>query len=411
MRAATWHGRRDIRVETVPDPGIQDPTDAIIRVTSTGLCGSDLHLYEMLGPFMSPGDILGHEPMGIVEEVGSALDGVESIAPGTRVVVPGNIACGRCFMCQRGLQSQCETTQVRSEEKGAALYGYTCLYGSVPGAQAQYLRVPHADYGLIPVRPGPPDDRFVYLSDVLPTAWQAVAYAEVPTDGSLVVIGLGPVGQMCCRVAMHRGIPRVIAIERVPDRIARARALGVEVIDLEAGEDPVAAIRAMTHGRGPDSVIDAVGMEAEGAPVTKAFQLATSYLPGRVAAPLMERLGVDRLPALHMAIDLVRRGGTVSIIGVYSGMVDPMPMMVLFDKQVRVHMGQVNVRRWLDDLLPLVEEGDPLGLEAFASDHLPLESAPGAYGRFQRKEGGTFKVLFDPWAQAGGDGAALAVGA
>src|SRR5687767_10251910 len=202
MKAVTWHGKRDVRVDTVPDPSIQEPTDAIVRITSSGICGSDLHLYEILAPFMGEGDILGHEPMGIVEEVGSA---VTDIAPGDRVVIPFQIACGSCFMCGEGLHTQCETTQVREENMGAALFGYTKLYGQVPGAQAEFLRVPQAHFGPIKVPEGPPDDRFVYLSDVLPTAWQAVVYADIPPGGSVAVLGLGPIGQMCARIARHRG--------------------------------------------------------------------------------------------------------------------------------------------------------------------------------------------------------------
>src|SRR4051794_198661 len=198
MRALAWHGKRDVRVDTVPDPAIEEPTDAIVRITTTAICGSDLHLYEVLGPFLSEGDILGHEPMGVVEEVGAE---VTNLRPGDRVVVPFNISCGHCYMCNTGLQSQCETTQVREHGTGAALFGYTKLYGEVPGGQAEYLLVPQAQYGPIKVPDGPPDDRFVYLSDVLPTAWQAFEYADVPDGGALLVMGLGPIGDMSCRVA------------------------------------------------------------------------------------------------------------------------------------------------------------------------------------------------------------------
>ena len=229
MRAVVWHGRRDVRTEIVPDPVIQEPTDAIIRVTTSGLCGSDLHLYEIMGAFMTPGDILGHEPMGIVEAVGS---GVSNLAVGDRVVVPFNIACGHCFMCGQGLQSQCETTQVHEHGCGAALFGYTKLYGQVPGGQAELLRVPHADYGPIKVPKGPPDDRFVFLSDVLPTAWQAVQYADISKSGTLVVLGLGPIGDMCSRIAMHRGAAKVIGVDLVDERLERARSRGVDVLNL-----------------------------------------------------------------------------------------------------------------------------------------------------------------------------------
>lgn len=276
MRAVTWQGNHDVRVETVPDPQIERPTDAIVRVTSSGICGSDLHLYEVLGAFIDPGDILGHEPMGIVEEVGSE---VKNIAAGDRVVIPFNISCGHCYMCEKNLQSQCETTQVHEYDTGAAFLGYTKLYGQVPGGQAEFLRVPQAQYGPIKVPKGPPDDRFVYLSDVLPTAWQAVEYANVPEGETVLVLGLGPIGEMSTRVAQHRGAGKVIAVDLVPERLERARAHGVEVLDLEEVDDLGEAVREMTGGRGPISVIDAVGMEAHGAPVAKlAHALAGCFL-------------------------------------------------------------------------------------------------------------------------------------
>jgi threonine dehydrogenase-like Zn-dependent dehydrogenase len=395
MRAVTWHGKRDVRVDTVPDPAIEHPTDAIVRITSTGICGSDLHLYEVLGPFMSEGDVLGHEPMGIVEEVGAE---VTQIAPGDRVVIPFNISCGHCFMCEGGLQSQCETTQVREEGKGAALFGYTKLYGQVPGGQAEFLRVPQAHYGPIKVPEGPPDDRFVYLSDVLPTAWQALEYANVPDGGSLLVLGLGPIGEMVTRLAIQKGVVDIIgAIDLVPDRLERARSRGVQVFDLGEHDDLRGAILAATDGRGPDSVVDAVGMEAHGSPVATIAHQITGYLPDAIAQRLMQTGGVDRLAALNFAIDVVRRGGTISLSGVYGGMADPLPMMTLFDKQITVRMGQANVKRWIDDIMPLLTgDDDPLGVEQFASHRLPLDAAPEAYERFQRKEDGHFKVLLQP---------------
>jgi threonine dehydrogenase-like Zn-dependent dehydrogenase len=394
MRAVTWHGRRDVRVDTVPDPAIEHPTDAIVRVTSTGICGSDLHLYEVMGPFMSEGDVLGHEPMGIVEEVGSEVGQIE---PGDRVVIPFNISCGRCFMCDAGLQSQCETTQVRDEGKGAALFGYTKLYGQVPGGQAELLRVPQAQYGPIKVPEGPPDDRFVYLSDVLPTAWQAVEYADVPDGGSLLVLGLGPIGEMSTRIAQHRGVERVIAVDLVPERLERARSHGVDALDSNEHEDLRAVVLDQTGDRGPDAVIDAVGMEAHGAPVAKFAHQITGMLPDALARKLMQTGGIDRLAALNFAIDVVRRGGTISLSGVYGGMADPLPMLTLFDKQIQLRMGQANVKRWIDDLLPLVGgDEDPLGVEDFATHRLPLEAAPEAYERFQRKQDNHFKVLLQP---------------
>ncbi|GAA3965376.1 alcohol dehydrogenase catalytic domain-containing protein [Thermobifida alba] len=391
MRALTWHGPRDVRVETVPDPSVQEPTDAVIRVTSSGLCGSDLHLYEVLAPFMHEGDLLGHEPMGVVEEVGSEVTGLR---PGDRVVVPFQIACGHCFMCEQGLQTQCETTQVREQGMGARLFGYTSLYGAVPGAQAEFLRVPHADYGPIRVPEGPPDDRFVYLSDVLPTAWQAVRYAAVPPGGSLAVLGLGPIGDMCCRIAQHLGVEQVFGVDVVPERLDRAARRGVSTFRFD--DHTVEEIRERTGGRGPDAVIDAVGMEAHGAPAARAAQRLATRLPRGMGTRLMSTAGVDRLTALLTAIDLVRRGGTVSLSGVYGGMVDPLPMLTLFDKQIQVRMGQANVRRWVDEIMPLLTDDDPLGVDSFATHRLPLAEAPRAYAAFQRKAGGMVKTLFQP---------------
>ncbi|MEV5508071.1 zinc-dependent alcohol dehydrogenase [Streptomyces orinoci] len=396
MRALTWHGKRDVRVDTVADPRVEEPTDVIVRITSTGICGSDLHLYEILGPFMTPGDILGHEPMGIVEETGPE---VTALAPGDRVVVPFNISCGTCAMCGQGLQSQCETTQVRSQGKGAALFGYSKLYGSVPGGQAEFLRVPFGNTLPVKVPHGPPDERFLYLSDVLPTAWQAVEYAAVPPGGSLAVLGLGPIGDMAARIALHRGAQRVIGVDLVPERLSRAQARGVTTLDLrqhDGADVLVEALRELTDGRGPDAVIDAVGMEAHGSAVAQTGQRLVGLLPDAWAEKLMTTAGVDRLAALHTAVKAVRRGGTVSVVGVYGGMADPLPMMVMFDKQLQLRMGQANVRRWVDDILPLLTDADPLGVEGFATHVLPLEDGPKAYETFQRKQDGMVKTLLRP---------------
>jgi threonine dehydrogenase-like Zn-dependent dehydrogenase len=394
MKAVTWQGKRDVRVETVPDPAIQQPTDAIVRVTSTCICGSDLHLYEVLGAFMHAGDVLGHEAMGVVEDVGGSTG---ELRVGDRVVVPFQSSCGHCWMCRHGLYSQCETTQVRDQGTGAALFGYSRLYGQVPGGQAEYLRVPQAQFTHVVVPDGPPDERFVFLSDVLPTSWQAVEYADVRPGGSLVVLGLGPIGDMCCRIALHRGAGSVIGVDLVPERLQRVAARGVRVLDLrEHASDLVDVVRELTDGRGPDAVIDAVGMEAHGSPVTRATQQMAAMLPSAIAAPLMKKAGIDRLAALHMAIDLVRRGGTVSVSGVYGGMLDPMPMMQLFDKQVQLRMGQANVKRWTDDILPLLTDADPLGVDGFATHHLRLDQAPEAYDMFQKKTDGCVKVVLSP---------------
>jgi threonine dehydrogenase-like Zn-dependent dehydrogenase len=323
---------------------------------------------------------------------------VNDVARGYGVVIPFQIACGHCFMCEQGLQTQCETTQVREHGMGAALFGYTKLYGEVPGGQAEYLRVPQAQYTHIKVPEGPPDDRFVYLSDVLPTAWQAVRYAAVPAGGSLAVLGLGPIGDMCTRVARHQGIENVIGIDLVPERLERVRARGVTVLDLTRhGRDLAENVRGLTGGRGPDAVIDAVGMEAHGSPVSNTAQKAAALLPDRLATALSERVGVDSLGALYEAFRCVRRGGTVSIIGVYGGQADPFPMMDLFDKGVQLRMGQAHVRRWTDDILPvLLGDEDVLGTEDLCTHPLPLAEAPNGYEIFQKKQDGAIKVVLKP---------------
>jgi threonine dehydrogenase-like Zn-dependent dehydrogenase len=396
MKALTWHGKRDVRVDNVPDPSIQEPTDAVVRVTSTAICGSDLHLYEILGPFIDEGYVLGHEPMGIVEEVGPE---VTNIAPGDRVVIPFNVSCGHCFMCDQGLQSQCETTQVHEQKMGSTMLGFAQLYGNVPGGQAEFLRVPQAQYGPIKVPgegEGMPDERFVYLSDVLPTSWQAVQYAGIPEGGSVAVFGLGPIGQMSSRIARHQGA-RVIAIDFVPERLEMARRNGVEVVDTNDVENVADTLREMTDGRGPDSVIEAVGMEAHGSPATGLAQTITGFLPDSVAQQAFNTGGVDRMSALYQAIDTVRRGGTISIIGLYGGMADPLPMLTLFDKQIQIRQGQANVKRWTDDLMPLLlDSSDPLGVEDLKTHELPLDDAPHGYEIFQKKEDGAIKVVLKP---------------
>jgi threonine dehydrogenase-like Zn-dependent dehydrogenase len=393
MRAVTWQGKRDVRVETVPDPTIQEPTDAILRVTSAAICGSDLHLYEVLGAFMDAGDVLGHEAIGVVEEVGAD---VTAIKAGDRIVVPFQVCCGTCFMCDEGLYSQCETTQVRKYHSGAALFGYSKLYGQLPGGQAEYLRIPQAQFTHMKVPEGPADDRFLYLSDVLPTSWQAVEYAATPKGGTLAILGLGPIGEMCARIGVHQGL-RVIGVDLVPERLERAAARGVETVDLrEHGEDLAEAVRDLTGGRGPDAVIDAVGMEAHGSPVGRLAHQMVALMPDAITSRLMPKVGIDQMAALYAAIDMVRRGGTVSVIGVYGGATDPLPMLTMFDKQIQLRMGQANVKRWTEAIMPLLGDDDPLGVDGFASHHLPLEEAPSAYEKFQKKQDGVVKVVLKP---------------
>jgi threonine dehydrogenase-like Zn-dependent dehydrogenase len=389
MKAVVWHGKEDVRVDNVPDPTIQQPTDAIVRITSTAICGSDLHLYSKLGLAMREGDIIGHEPMGIVEEVGPQ---VTHIIPGDRVVIPFNISCGDCYYCGQQLYSQCETTQdhgrlaeagsLLGRGKGASLFGYTHMYGAVPGGQAEYLRVPQAHFGPIKVPPGPPDERFLYLSDVLPTAWQAVVYADIPQGGTVGVWGLGPVGQMCVRISQHTGAGRVIAVDNVPERLALAAKYGAETIDYSAVDNVKDLIMEMTGGRGVDSAIDAVGMEAGGSLVGSILQAT--------------KLQVDRATALREALASTRRGGTLSVTGVYAGPIQAFPMGDLFDLQIQLRVGQANVRRWVDDIMPLLGDDDPLGTEDLKTHTMKIDDAPMGYEIFQKKQDGAIKVVLQP---------------
>ncbi|RJQ76618.1 glutathione-dependent formaldehyde dehydrogenase [Pseudonocardiaceae bacterium YIM PH 21723] len=398
MKVLTWQGNQNVEVTEVPDPRIQEPTDAIIKVTSTAICGSDLHLYGVLGPYLKPGDVLGHEAMGIVQEVGAGA--ANHLSVGDRVVVPFNISCGHCWMCGHGLFAQCETTQVRDEGKGASLFGYTSLYGSVPGGQAEYLRVPQAQFGPIVVPDGTPDERFLFLSDILPTAWQAVRYAGVPPGGTVAVFGLGPVGQLAVRIAAHLGAGRIIGIDRVPERLALAEKYGAETInfgDLDGVDDVATTLIDMVDGRGPDATIDAVGMEAHGWTLAAAAQKATGLLPDALAQKVTDKFALDRLDALYTAMKGVRRGGTVSVSGVYGGELDPLPMMEMFDRGIQLRMGQAHVRRWTDDILPLVlDPADPLGTLDLTTHRLPLAEAARGYEMFQAKSDGCVKVVLSP---------------
>src|SRR5215216_233639 len=370
MRAVVWHGDENLSVDNVDDPRIEQPTDAIVRITSTAICGSDLHLYAAKVPGMKDGDIVGPE--------------VRAVKPGDRVVIPFNISCGSCFMCERDLYSQCETTQNRELRKGASLFGYTHMYGGVPGAQAEYLRVPCAHFGPIKVPDdGRPDERYLFMSDVLPTAWQAVAYAATERGGTLAVFGLGPIGLACVSIARHTGVQRVIALDHVPERLEQGRRRGAEVVDVKDVDDIPDALRAMTDGRGPDSVIDAVGMESEGGFFAEALQFL--------------KVKPDRHGALHDSIKSVRRGGTLSLIGVYGGPDPLFPLGELFDSQIQVRMGQANVKQWIPDLLPLLErDDDPLGVDFLTTHRERLDDAPAAYEKFRNKEDGCIKVVLEP---------------
>ncbi|GHD86369.1 MULTISPECIES: zinc-dependent alcohol dehydrogenase [Kocuria] len=394
MRALTWQGLGDVRVENVPDPVLQDPTDAIVRVTSTAICGSDLHLYGVLGPYLQKDYVMGHEFMGIVEEVGPE---VSNLAPGDRVVVPFVIACGHCWMCDRGLYAACETTQVREMGTGAALFGFSSLYGSVPGGQAEMVRVPHADFGPVKLPKDFDDERFLYLSDILPTAWQGVKYANVGEEDTLAVLGLGPVGQLAVRSAKLQGVKRIIAVDRVDERLALAKSWGIETVDMREVDEVSDTLVDMTDGRGPDGVLDAVGMEAHGNPIAEKIVAGAARLPKPLGRKAIETAGIDRLDALHTAIHSVRRAGTVSVSGVYGGMADPMPMMEMFDKGISMRMGQCHVRHWTDELLEIASRPDDvLGLESLATHHVSLEDAPEMYKIFQEKKDGCIKVVLKP---------------
>lgn len=394
MRALTWQGLGDVRVENVPDPVLQDPTDAIVRVTSTAICGSDLHLYGVLGPYLQKDYVMGHEFMGIVEEVGPE---VGNLAPGDRVVVPFVIACGHCWMCDRGLYAACETTQVREMGTGAALFGFSSLYGSVPGGQAEMVRVPHADFGPVKLPKDFDDERFLYLSDILPTAWQGVKYANVGEEDTLAVLGLGPVGQLAVRSAKLQGVKRIIAVDRVDERLALAKSWGIETVDMREVDEVSDTLVDMTDGRGPDGVLDAVGMEAHGNPIAEKIVAGAARLPKPLGRKAIETAGIDRLDALHTAIHSVRRAGTVSVSGVYGGMADPMPMMEIFDKGISMRLGQCHVRHWTDELLEIASRPDDvLGLESLATHHVSLEDAPEMYKIFQEKKDGCIKVVLKP---------------
>lgn len=342
MRAVVRDGSA-ARVAEVDDPKIDAPTDAIVRVSAAGICGADNV------PGVGDGDVLGHEAIGIVEETGGE---VARFAQGDRVVLPSNVACGACHPCRHGLQSQCATL------------GGTYGRDGIPGTQAEYVRVAYASVNPVPVPPGPPDHRFLLLADVLPAAWQAVTYADVPPGGTLAIWGLGPIGQMCARIALHRGAERVFGADLAPARIEMARRHGVETIDV-AEEEPVAVVRALTAGRGADAVIDAVGMHGKG--------------------------------VLGACLSAVRRGGTLSIVGTYAGAVPAVALGDLFERQVSVRGGRANVRRWLAPILPLVRASDdPLGVDDLVTHTLPLAEGARAHAMFRRCEEGAVKVVLTP---------------
>jgi threonine dehydrogenase-like Zn-dependent dehydrogenase len=389
MKALCWHGKADVRCDTVPDPRIEDPTDVIIKVTSTCICGSDLHLYDMYLPAMKPGDILGHETMGEVVEVGAQVTGFKK---GDRIVVPFNIACGQCWFCQNTLYSCCDTTNRTAEaarlamgHAPAGLYGYSHLTGAYPGGQAEFLRVVHADANALKVPDGMPDDQVVFLSDIFPTGYMAAENANIRTGDTVAVWGCGPVGQFTIRSAWMLGAGRVIAIDRVPERLEMARAGKAEVINFD--EDKVYdRLQEMTKGRGPDSCIDAVGCEAHHTGAIDAVYDKAKTLVG---------MGTDRAHAVREAIMCCRKAGTVSIPGVYVGFPDKFPLGAAMNKGLTFQMGQTHTQRYTKLLLDKVRNGeiDP----SFVITHkLKLEDGPGAYRTFRDKKDGCIKVVLKP---------------
>jgi threonine dehydrogenase-like Zn-dependent dehydrogenase len=391
VKALTWQGKRSVSVEEVPDPVIQEPTDAIVRITSTAICGSDLHLYDGFNPFMKPGDILGHEPMGIVEEVGSA---VKRIKKGDRVVVPFTISCGACWFCQHELYSVCDTTnrdaEVARKAMGhttAGLFGYSHLTGGYAGGQAQYLRVPYADVGPLRIDSDLPDEKVLFLSDIFPTGWMAALNAEIEPGDTVAVWGCGPVGQMTIQSCWMLGAGRVIAIDTVPERLAMARSAGrAETIDFkETGVYD--ALMEMTGGRGPDRCIDAVGAEAHGTgSIDAIYDKAKTML-------MME---TDRVHVIREAIMCCRPAGTISVPGVYLGVGDKIPLGAFMNKGLTMKTGQTHVQKYHGELLRRIESGeiDP----SFVITHkVPIDQGPDMYKTFRDKDDGCIKVVLKPW--------------
>lgn len=390
MKALTWHGRSDVRCETVPDPSIVDPTDAIVRITSTAICGSDLHLYDGFNPFMEKGDVLGHEPMGIVEEVGSE---VRRLKKGDRVVVPFTISCGSCWACRKTLYSACQTTNRNADlarkligHTTAGLYGYSHLTGGFAGGQAEYLRVPYADAGPIRIDSDLPDERVLFLSDIFPTGWMAAENAEIEPGDTVAVWGCGPVGQFTIQSAWMQGAGRVIAIDRVPERLQMAHDAGrAETIDIRE-ESVYDRLMEMTEGVGPDRCVDAVGLEAHSfGSIDAVYDKVKTML-------FME---TDRAHVIRETIMCCRPGGTISMPGVYLGFVDKFPLGAFMNKGLTLKTGQTHMQRYMEPLLQRVERGE-IDLSFVITHTAPLEEGPQLYRTFRAKEDGCIKVVLKP---------------
>ena len=388
MRALTWHGKYDVRVENVPDPKITNPRDAIIRITTTAICGSDLHLYDNYIPTMQPGDILGHEFMGEVVETGSE---VKNLNKGDRVVVPFTIACGNCWYCKHQLWSACDNSNPNAwmMEKaygfsGSGLFGYSHMLGGYAGGQAEYVRVPFADVGPMKIPEGLPDEKVVFLTDIFPTGYQAAENCNIHSGDTVAVWGCGPVGQFAIRSAYLLGAHRVVAIDSVPERLRLAEAGNATTINMN-DEYIFEKLKELTGGRGPDAVIDAVGLEAHG------HTLDAWYDQVKVST----MMATDKGHAIRQAINCVRKGGTVSIPGVYGGLLDKFNLGTAFGKGLTFRMGQTHMHKYLKPLLERVQKGeiDP----SFVITHtLPLAEAPHGYNIFKRKKENCIKVVLKP---------------
>ncbi len=389
MKALTWHGKSDIRCETVPDPRIEQPRDAIIKVTACAICGSDLHLYDGVIPSMKSGDVLGHETMGEVVEVGS---GVTTLKKGDRVVVPFTISCGECFFCQRGYFSGCERSNPNAEmaaklwgHSPAGLFGYSHLLGGYPGGQAEYLRVPFADVGPIKVLEGVTDQQALFLSDIFPTGYMGAEFCDIKGGETIVVFGCGPVAQFSIRSAFLLGAYRVIAVDTVPERLRMAADAGAITVDFMK-EDVYERIQELTHGRGADACIDAVGTEPH---------TAASFDSMVDRAKVAVFAGTDRPHVLRQAINNTRNFGVVSIIGVYGGFLDKVPMGSAINRGLTFRMAQTPVQHYLPKLMKLIEDGkiDP----SFVITHeVPLDAGPDMYKTFRDKQDGCIKVMLRP---------------
>jgi threonine dehydrogenase-like Zn-dependent dehydrogenase len=391
VKATCWHGKHDVRVENVPDPVIRDPRDIILRITSTAICGSDLHIYDGMIPTMEKGDVLGHEFMGVVEEVGKT----NGLKKGDRVIIPFQIACGKCHFCQRLETALCDTTNPEGADKmkkaygqvAAGLFGYSHMYGGYPGGQAEYARVPCADFGAFKIPEELTDEQVLFLTDIFPTGFMAADNCAIEGGQTVAVWGCGPVGQFAIRSAFLLGAGRVIALDNVPERLEMARQGGAETLNDD--DEVQEKLRDMTDGRGPDHCIDAVGMEAHGATIDALYD--------RVKTAVM--LETDRSHALRAAIFACAKGGTVSIPGVYGGFLDKFPLGGAFAKGLTLKMGQTNVHRYLPRLLDYISQGK-IDQSFVITHRIALDDAPAGYKTFRDKKDECIKVVLKPHAQA-----------